>query len=102
MPRSYSQQFLLNLHKSDLNFTGHHLAKLCVDACLPAIHVAKVFGVSRMTIHSWFRGSAIRSKKMALIDAFCRVVEKDLASGELPAKSLKEAIVYLEDITKED
>ena len=59
MPKKYSQSFLIELGKADNERLGVKLAKACVRADLPIIEVAKVFGVSRMTIHTWFRGGAI-------------------------------------------
>ncbi len=49
---------------------GVQLAKACVNADLPITEVAKVFGVSRMTLHNWFRGAPIRDKNTQKIKAF--------------------------------
>ena len=63
MPRSYSSKFLLTLSKPDAIMDGQLLAKLCVEANLPASYVCKVFGISRMALHTWFRGGPIRHKR---------------------------------------
>ena len=55
MPRSYSSKFLLTLSKPDAIMDGQLLAKLCVEANLPASYVCKVFGISRMALHTWFQ-----------------------------------------------
>jgi transposase len=55
MPKKYSPRFLVELNNLDEEKLGVRLAKACVNADLPITDVAKVFGVSRMTIHSWFR-----------------------------------------------
>jgi hypothetical protein len=102
MPRSYSNRFLLTLSKPDAILTGQNLARICVEANLPASYVCKVFGISRMALHTWFRGGPIRSKRMNTVDAFISLVNKDLEAGMLPAKNLKEAKAYIEDMLKED
>ena len=102
MPRSYSSRFLLTLSKSDAVLDGQLLAKVCVEANLPASYVCKVFGISRMALHTWFRGGPIRPRRMQLVLAFISLVNKDLKAGVLPAKNLKEARAYIEDMLKED
>ena len=102
MPRSYSNRFLLTLSKPDAIMTGQELAKLCVEANLPASYVCKVFGISRMALHTWFRGGPIRPKRLKLVDAFMSLVEKDMKAGLLPARNLTEAKNYIEDMIRED
>jgi len=102
MPRSYSNGFLLTLSKEDAVQDGQLLAKVCVEANLPASYVCKVFGISRMALHTWFRGGPIRTKRMDLVNAFIALVNKDLQAGLLPAQNLKEAKAYIEDMLKED
>jgi hypothetical protein len=102
MPRSYSNRFLLTLSKPDAIMTGQQLAKLCVEANLPASYVCKVFGISRMALHTWFRGGPIRPKRLKLVDAFMSLVEKDMKAGLLPARNLAEAKNYIEDMIRED
>lgn len=81
---------------------GQNLARICVEANLPASYVCKVFGVSRMALHTWFRGGPIRNKRMDIVDAFVSLVNKDLKTGVLPARNLKEAKAYIEDMLKEE
>jgi len=102
MPRSYSSRFLLTLSKPDAITTGQTLAKVCVEANLPASYVCKVFGISRMALHTWFRGGPIRPRRVGIVDTFISLVDQDLKSGLLPAKNLKEAKAYIEDMLKED
>ena len=102
MPRSYSSKFLLTLSKPDAFMDGQLLAKVCVEANLPASYVCKVFGISRMALHTWFRGGPIRNKRMDIVNAFISLVNKDLKSGVLPAKNLKEAKAYIEDMLKDE
>lgn len=102
MPRSYSSKFLLTLNKPSAILPGQNLAKLCVEANLPASYVCKAFGISRMALHTWFRGGPIRTKRMDLVHAFISLVNKDLKAGVLPAKNLKEAKEYIEEMLREE
>jgi hypothetical protein len=96
MARPYSKGYLIALTELDSKRLGVRLAKLCVKANLPAQYVAEVFGVSRMTIHSWFRGKAIRDKNCTRIDNFMVLVREGLHDGQLPAVTLLDAKKYLE------
>ena len=103
MPKKYSQSFLIELGKADNERLGVKLAKACVHADLPIIEVAKVFGVSRMTIHTWFRGGAIRDKNATKIKHFLKALNdawieefQNKTSG-LPIAHPKHAKAFLED-----
>jgi len=100
MPRPYSEQFIFSLHQADPKRAGAQLAKLCVKANLPTVYIAKTFGVSRMSIHSWFRGQPVRDKNNNRIEQFISLVEKGLADGSLPAINIKQAKEYLESKIK--
>ena len=102
MTKKYSQEFLLELNTLDGDRMGVQLAKACVNADLPMIEVAKVFGVSRMTIHNWFRGAPVRDKNVQKIKAFL-VALKDVwteqfvdQTQELPLAHPKLAKAFLE------
>jgi hypothetical protein len=96
MARPYSEEFLLALKELNPKRLGVQLAKLCVKANLPAQYVAEIFDVSRMTIHSWFRGKAIRDKNCTRIENFMVLVREGLHDGQLPAVTLLDAKKYLE------
>lgn len=102
MPKKYSPEFLVELNSLDEEKLGVQLAKACVGADLPIIEVAKVFGVSRMTIHSWFRGSPIREKNQVKIKKFLRALEEAWQaqlhhdSEALPITDLKQVRPFLE------
>jgi transcriptional regulator with XRE-family HTH domain len=96
MARPYSKGYLMALTDLDSKRLGVRLAKLCVKANLPAQYVAEVFGVSRMTIHSWFRGKAIRDKNCTRIENFMVLVREGLHDGDLPVSTLLDAKKYLE------
>ena len=100
MTRPYSQEFVMGLHHANPKRIGIALAKACVKANLPSIHVAKAFGVSRMTIHSWFRGSPVRDKNNTRIEHFIELVEQGLASGDFPASDRIVTKKYLESEIK--
>ena len=95
MSRSYSESFLVDMYKDDPNKPGVALARACVDANLPAKYVATVLGVTRMTVYSWFRGKPLRDNNRKVVEAFTRLVRKDLEEGRLPAKSVADSKIYL-------
>jgi hypothetical protein len=76
VPKKYSPEFLIKLNTFDEERLGVQLAKACVNADLPITEVAKVFGVSRMTMHSWFRGSPIRDKNCIKIKQFMKALDE--------------------------
>ena len=41
------------------------LGTLCLDRDIPVTDVAEFFGVSRVTVYSWFRGKTVVSGKYA-------------------------------------
>ena len=102
MPKKYSQDFLLDLNNLDGDRIGVQLAKACVNADLPMTEVAKVFGVSRMTLHNWFRGAPVRDKNTQKIKTFL-VALNDVwteqfanQTTELPLANQKLAKSFLE------
>tara|TARA_R110000764_G_scaffold65147_1_gene136643 strand:- start:121 stop:429 length:309 start_codon:yes stop_codon:yes gene_type:complete len=98
MARPYSDKLLIHLANADPERVGVQLAKLCVEAKLPATSIAEYFNVSRMAVHGWFRGKYIREKKCINIRKLMRKIQKDLDDGELPTKTQSLAKKYLEDI----
>jgi hypothetical protein len=98
MPRTYSEAFLIELHKANPDRTGTALALACVKANLPAKYVAKALEVTRMTVFSWFRGKPIRHKNLLKIETFTDLVESDTAKGILPAKNTAAAKAYIEEM----
>lgn len=101
MPKSYSPAFVEALSKVDMRDNlGIVMARACIKANLPASMVAKILGVSRMTIHTWFRGGPIRAGRVELVHAFLRIVQEDTAKGVLPLADFKSARAYLRDLAK--
>jgi hypothetical protein len=96
MARPYSEQFLLALRKADPTRIGVQLGRVCVKANLPTTYVAEAFNVSRMSIHSWFRGQYVREKNYERITKFIELVNKGLDKGVLPAMSSTDAKSFIE------
>jgi hypothetical protein len=101
MPPSYSAKLVDAVLPTDDMRLGVQLARACVQANLPAAYVAQVLGVSRMSIHRWFRGHPIRSKKVQKINVFMQLLEEDTVKGVLPAKTIEGARIYLQDMVDE-
>ena len=103
MPKSYSPEYVEMLSGVCMpDNLGVVLAKACVKANIPQKLVAKVFNVSRMTVHTWFRGGEIRSGRRQLIIAFLKVVEEDTAKGLLPLADFKSAKNYIQDLINKE
>jgi hypothetical protein len=98
MSRTYSEAFLIELHKGNPNRAGTALALACVKANLPAKYVAVALEVTRMTVFSWFRGKPIRHKNLLRVETFTDLVESDTAKGILPAKNTAAAKTYIEEM----
>ena len=96
MSRSYSEAFLLELHKANPNRIGTQLAHACVNANLPAKYVATAMGVSRMTIYSWFRGKPLRFKNQLLAEKLIECIDEDTKREMLPVKNNLGAKAYLD------
>ena len=86
MPKNYTEKFLISLGKADPNNLGVKLARLCVDAKLPVTHVAKYLHVSRMTVHTWFKGGKISKDNIDAVKDFMKMLELGFEHGELPNK----------------
>lgn len=103
MPRTYSQPFVLGVQQGDQRHPGTRLALACIRGNLPAVHVAKVLGVSRVTLFSWFRGKTIRSKDIVpTIEALTTLIEHDLKMGVLPVNNSSTAKKYLAGVAGYD
>lgn len=103
MPKSYSPEYVEMLDSVSMpNNLGVVLAKACVKANIPMKLVAKVFSVSRMTVHTWFRGGEIRSGRKQLIITFLKVLEEDTAKGTLPLADFKSAKQYIYELINKE
>jgi hypothetical protein len=102
MPRTYSEAFLIELHKANPHRAGTALALACVKANIPAKYVAEALEVTRMTVFSWFRGKPIRHKNLLKVETFTDLVESDTAKGLLPARNTAAAKKYIEEMIGRD
>lgn len=98
MPRPYSDSFLRELQNNTSDGLGVELAKVCVDSNLSAVHVASALEVSRNTVYSWFRGQGVHENKRRRIENLIELIKLDTREGRLPARSVKEAKLYIESI----
>ena len=74
MAKSYSTQTVREIEEANPKLLGVKLGRLCVKKDIPVSDVAEYFGVSRVTVYSWFRGKAVVSGKHA--DKMQKLVEK--------------------------
>jgi hypothetical protein len=98
MVRRYSAKLKELVSNATTYRLGLDLAATCIAANLPSLYVAEVLGVTRASIHAWFRGGSIRPRKRPKIEAFIKLVEDDTKRGLLPAKTLLDARHYLSDM----
>jgi hypothetical protein len=98
MSRTYSEAFLIELHKANPHRAGIALALACVNANLPAKYVANALEVTRMTVFSWFRGKPLRHNNLLKVEVLTDLIESDTAKGLLPARNTKAAKAYLENM----
>lgn len=98
MARPYSQDFLANLNTLNPENLGVQLAKLCVKANLPTLYIARKVGVSRYTIHSWFRGQYIRKMNKPKVEALMKELDKGFNENKLPVVTLSSAKEYLDSV----
>jgi hypothetical protein len=98
MVAKYSSKLVEAVRGAEGYKMGLDLAKVCIDANLPALYVSQVLGVTRMTLHNWFRGGAVRPARRERIELFMELVEGDMKSGVLPAKTLADARAYLQEM----
>ena len=96
MPRPYSNGFVLGLDKADDSKIGVQLAKVCLKSNLPIKYVADGLAVSRMTLHTWFRGGILRQHNKEKVEKFIELAEQGLADGTLPATNLDTARMFID------
>ena len=94
MARSYGEALLISIYAEGNDSLGAELCRLSLKANLRIIHVAKALHVTRMTLHSWFRGKPIRNSNKVRVEAFMRAVRKDTEKGNLPVRSIPDSLAY--------
>lgn len=103
MPRPYSPEFIDAINKVKMyDNLGVKLARACIKANLPLNAVSKLLGVSRMTVHTWFRGGDMHPKSADMVRTLLKVIEVDTARGALPLADFKEARAYVREFFKDE
>lgn len=101
MARSYGakKQALATYQGDNL---GMLLGSAAVRANIPMAYLAWVLDVSRIAVYGWFDGGNVRKDLQGGIRKLTSILEFDLRQGVvLPAKNLKDAKKYVEDLTGE-
>ena len=77
MPKSMSNELRGFIKNCDPNIVGVGLllARAAIKYDFRIIDLAKAFGVTRMTIHTWFRGGYIRHNNTRKIIFFLSLIE---------------------------
>ena len=74
MPKGYSILMADEIKSADSSLLGVKLGRVCLSKDIPVKDVAEFFGVSRMTVYSWFRGKTLVSGKHS--DKMKKLLEK--------------------------
>lgn len=77
---------------------GKQLGRFCLANNLPMAYINQLLGVSRMTLHSWFRGSGIRGRHAADVRRLLEFLEQEVEDGRLPATDQHDGKAFLEDV----
>jgi hypothetical protein len=96
MAKCYSEKFLLRLNGLNPKRLGVQFGKQCVKANLPPGMIAELLGVSRMSVHNWFRGGPVREKNIDKIEKFMDIIHTYLEAGELPVSSTVDAKIFID------
>lgn len=97
MTRPYGDKLLVHLQNTESDSIGVRLAKLIVELDLPTIHLAKVVGVSRWTLHKWFRGEPIAKKYKPRLQHIYENILFFKQSGVLPTQTRKDAVEFVKN-----
>jgi hypothetical protein len=65
MAKGYSTLTVQEVNEANANLLGVKLGRICVERDIPVTDVSDFFGVSRVTVYSWFRGKTVVSGKHA-------------------------------------
>lgn len=74
MPTGYSLLTVDAIRRADQRLLGVQLGQICVKRDIPVVDVSEFFGVSRMTVYNWFKGTVIVSGKHA--ERMKKLIEK--------------------------
>lgn len=69
MSLGYSLLMAKRISEADTRLAGVRMGQICVKRSIPVKDVAEYFGVSRMTIYSWFQGhTSVPEKHMEKLE----------------------------------
>jgi len=91
----FTERYLRDLYSFNNKRLGVQFGQLCVKANLPPSEVAKVLGVSRMTLYNWFKGKALRSKNIERIETLTEIINNNFELNTLPVQSHKQAKEFI-------
>jgi transcriptional regulator with XRE-family HTH domain len=74
MTKGYSTLTVREVEEANQELLGVKLGNLCIAKGIPVVDVSEYFGVSRVTVYSWFRGKTIVSGKH--IDNINKLIQK--------------------------
>ena len=74
MPTGYSLFTVEAIQNADGRLLGVQLGKICVKNDIPVKDVSEFFGVSRVTVYNWFKGTMSVSGKH--VDRMKKLIEK--------------------------
>lgn len=99
MPKGYSEKFVERLNRLAPVTLELQLAMICVQANISATFVAKAMRVSRMAVHSWFRGDSRMAKsKIKLAETLLHIFKEDFEKGVLPLNNYRMSKEYYRSI----
>ena len=61
--RGYSHKIAISNYNADLSSAGVKLGRFCIQSDKRVSEIAKIFKVSKITMHNWCDGSWIAKKK---------------------------------------
>lgn len=96
MAKCYSEKYLLMLNNLNPKRLGVQFGKVCVKANLPPSMIADTVGVTRQTVHNWFRGGPIRERSISKVEKFIDILDQYLGAGELPVSSIIDAKKFID------
>jgi DNA-binding XRE family transcriptional regulator len=98
-PRGYSKATIQRVMSLTEDSISVNLAKACVKANLPPGEVAKVLGVTRTTLNSWFKGTNINQSRRDVAQKLLVKLRADLEEGHLPLAGRNQSVDYLREIS---
>ena len=77
MGRKYGEKLKASLENKSDDRLGYRLARLCIRANLSAKRVAEMLGVSKTTVHKWFRGTGVKESNFKAVEGLIDKLTKE-------------------------